>query len=314
MQIRRYMPEDFEQILEIVRLETNVEPSEFEYRTYLSRQDKEHFVVELDHQVICLISFSDVVVNGERGLYFFAQMNPGFHGRGVGRNLYNFVLHRMVEEYQKGNPIQLLQACCHGDRPQLLKFFIKVGGKVAHSYQTMVMRLERFRGQGVFSPEYHLSVFDEENDLEEYYSFEKDIFLNYFTYRPKSFGEFQKFIQSPSFQSSNTYLLRKQGELIGFCQNQFVSPEKCHVILLGIRPEYRGQGLGRNLLMHSLSQARAKGADEVMLAVDFDNEAALALYSHVGFQVVKQRYILEKQFDEATFLAELEEYGLLVLD
>jgi ribosomal protein S18 acetylase RimI-like enzyme len=308
------MPEDFEQVLEIVRLETKVEPSEFEYHTYLSRKDKEHFVVEMNKQVICLISFSDVVINGERGLYFFSQMNPNFHDRGVGRHLYRFILHRMAEEYQQGKPIQLLQACCHGDRPQLLKFFIKMGGKVAHAYQTMSMRMERFRGRASFSPEYQLSVFDEERDLEGYYLLERGIFTDYFTYRPKSFEEFKQFTQSLSFQSNNIYLLHKQGEMIGFCQNQFVSPEKYHVILLGIHQDHRGKGLGHKLLMHSLAQGRAKGADEAMLAVDFDNEAALALYNHVGFQVIKQRYILEKRFDEATLLAELEEYGMFVLD
>lgn len=312
MEIRRYMPEDFEQILEIVRLETRVEPSEFEYRTYLSRKDKDHFVVEIDGEVVCLVSFSDVIIQQERGLYFFAQMNPNFHSRGVGMELYCFVLHKMAEEYQKGKPIHLLQACCHGDRPQLLSFFLKMGGKVAHAYQTMALELTQYRGQAVFSPEYQLSVFDEEHDLEEYYRLERDIFYDYFTYKPKSFQEFTEFVRSVSFQKENTYLLRRHGQLIGFCQNQFVAPEKCHVILLGVRGDYRGQGLGHNLLLYSLARDRAKGAEEAMLAVDFDNDAALALYTDVGFRVVKQRYILEKRFDEGELLAELEEHGLCI--
>lgn len=311
MEIRRYMPEDFEQVLEIVRLETRVEPSEFEYRTYLSRKDKEHFIVEMENQVICLISFSDMVIHGERGLYFFAQMNPNFHERGVGKALYRFVLHRLSEAYRKGEPIRLLQACCHGDRPQLLEFFLRIGGEVAHSYQTMAMGLERFDGQGVFTPGFELDAFVEERDLAAYYRLEREIFANYYTYRAKSFEEFQRFIRSASFQRENTYVLRKAGEMLGFCQNQLVSPEKCHVILLGIRQEHRGQGLGHNLLMHSLAEAKAKGAREAMLAVDFNNERALALYHHVGFRVVKQRYILEKRFDDAALLAELEEEGIL---
>lgn len=53
---------------------------------------------------------------------------------------------------------------------------------------------------------------------------------------------------------------------------------------LGIKPENRGLGLGRELLIGSVERLIDLGAKKIFLQVDADNENALSLYKSVGFE------------------------------
>jgi [ribosomal protein S18]-alanine N-acetyltransferase len=62
-----------------------------------------------------------------------------------------------------------------------------------------------------------------------------------------------------------------------------------HITLLGIHPDYRGQGLGGWLLVQLLRSALARSLDSVTLEVRASNESALRLYNRFGFQQVGRR-------------------------
>lgn len=54
-----------------------------------------------------------------------------------------------------------------------------------------------------------------------------------------------------------------------------------------IRDEWRGKGLGRNLLDAVLDWARAQGATRAQLLADLDNTPALAFYDRLGWQATR---------------------------
>lgn len=58
-------------------------------------------------------------------------------------------------------------------------------------------------------------------------------------------------------------------------------------LTLGVVPAWRGQGVGRRLLVALLDLARGQGHAAVSLSVEQDN-FALALYESVGFRPVEQ--------------------------
>lgn len=53
---------------------------------------------------------------------------------------------------------------------------------------------------------------------------------------------------------------------------------------LGVRPEFRGKGFGRSILLQAVGKLKEANAAEVMLQVATDNTKALSLYTSCGFQ------------------------------
>ena len=56
------------------------------------------------------------------------------------------------------------------------------------------------------------------------------------------------------------------------------------VYAVGIAPDHQGHGLGRALTAAGINHLAEQGLDEVMLYVDADNPAAVALYESLGFE------------------------------
>jgi ribosomal-protein-alanine N-acetyltransferase len=65
--------------------------------------------------------------------------------------------------------------------------------------------------------------------------------------------------------------------------------EEAHITLLGIHPDYRGQGLGQLLLYTLLDKAVEHRLERATLEVRASNQAALSLYQKFGFQVAGRR-------------------------
>ena len=56
------------------------------------------------------------------------------------------------------------------------------------------------------------------------------------------------------------------------------------VRLIGVLPEWRGRGLGRELLRWAVAELRVRGAGRIQLSVEAENERALGLYRRAGFE------------------------------
>ncbi len=60
--------------------------------------------------------------------------------------------------------------------------------------------------------------------------------------------------------------------------------ESCELVYMGVVPEHRRQGLGRQLVRKALREAKLAGARELTLAVDERNFLARRLYQSLGFE------------------------------
>ena len=65
--------------------------------------------------------------------------------------------------------------------------------------------------------------------------------------------------------------------------------DEAHITLLAIAPPYRGQGLGRRLLLHLLASARQRDLTRATLEVRATNQPALTLYESLGFRTAGRR-------------------------
>lgn len=74
-------------------------------------------------------------------------------------------------------------------------------------------------------------------------------------------------------------------EVIGFGGMWLVTDEG-HITTLAVHPDWRRQGVGRQLLAALLLEAVRRGARRMTLEVRAGNEAARALYEQFGFRAV----------------------------
>ena len=56
---------------------------------------------------------------------------------------------------------------------------------------------------------------------------------------------------------------------------------------IGVAPEQRGRGLGKDLLNVFIETSHAAGYRSVILSVEKENESAIALYQKAGFKIAK---------------------------
>ena len=89
-------------------------------------------------------------------------------------------------------------------------------------------------------------------------------------------------------EHSNPHFLAMDGSRvvgwIDIVQYQVVGQEHVAGLGMGLRPGYRGQGIGSRLMTRALDAARAVGIRQVILEVYGNNIAAQALYRRFGFE------------------------------
>jgi ribosomal-protein-alanine N-acetyltransferase len=75
--------------------------------------------------------------------------------------------------------------------------------------------------------------------------------------------------------------------------------DEAHIATIAVHPEYRGRGIGRELLAIALREAIEHGALESLLEVRANNLVAQALYRDFGFEIVgrRSRYYKDNQED-----------------
>lgn len=83
-------------------------------------------------------------------------------------------------------------------------------------------------------------------------------------------------------------LARIEGEIAGFALGRAVVDE-AELLLIGVSPEYRRQGIGKALLDNAMDCARARGACKLHLEVRQGNDA-VGFYNRAGFQQVGRRH------------------------
>jgi ribosomal-protein-alanine N-acetyltransferase len=105
-------------------------------------------------------------------------------------------------------------------------------------------------------------------------------------------------------------LARREGQPVGFALTRIIF-EEAELLLLGVRPAFRQQGIGRALLDRTSAKARSLGARRLHLEVREGNRAR-RLYDNAGFTQIGGRrgYYRGKDgqlFNAATLACSLDE-------
>ena len=83
-------------------------------------------------------------------------------------------------------------------------------------------------------------------------------------------------------QNTKTYLIYKDGELIGDVAYDLKAPDHAHIDGLMVRPDHQGQGIGKAAMEYVL--AELKDVPTIDLFTHPENERAIRLYESLGFK------------------------------
>ncbi len=101
------------------------------------------------------------------------------------------------------------------------------------------------------------------------------------------------------------WIIELDAENHGYCV-MMVGGGDAHVLNLCVKPESRGQGLGRIMLAHMIDKARRLAVQTLLLEVRPSNRTAIQLYHSVGFNEIgirKDYYPAKNGREDALILA-----------
>lgn len=221
----------------------------------------------------------------------YGRVDPDHHGRGLGAFLVDAVEARWVDE-----PADR--------RRELLRHWLNAGDPAAAELLTT-------RAYGLVRREFHLEraladrpepVMPEgigirrfrAGEERELYFLDEEAFAEHWGFRQSNFEEWAWVLDSTSFDPELVLVAEDGGTLVGEAWLQ-VTPEGGWVNVLGVRPGWRGRGIGRALLLSGFAELAARGCERALLGVDAGNESgALRLYEGAGMTVRREWHVYEK--------------------
>jgi len=88
---------------------------------------------------------------------------------------------------------------------------------------------------------------------------------------------------SEMMQTYTVYLVAREGNKVVGHGGMHVIWEDAHVTNVAVLPQYRGRGIGEQLMRELMGRAAARGAQRITLEVRQHNTPAQTLYRKLGF-------------------------------
>lgn len=90
---------------------------------------------------------------------------------------------------------------------------------------------------------------------------------------------------------SRLYCLEENNQLIGYA-GIWITFETAQITTIAVKKEFRGKGLGKELLNHLINVAKEAMCELITLEVRISNDVAISLYQEDGFKInhIKEKY------------------------
>ena len=99
---------------------------------------------------------------------------------------------------------------------------------------------------------------------------------------------FSAYTAAAFLKYGHVFLLRAEDAVIGtcVCMRTWDRPNEVLILTMGIKPGWRGRGLGQFFVSGVVDGLRRQGTLGVCLSIGSDNARAIKVYKDVGFEVV----------------------------
>jgi len=308
--IRNYRPRDFDKL---VQLASEVKKLKQTY-SCTSPQDlvesldlpnhfpeKNLFIAEISGNIA---GYVDVVpeLNISRAVLSY-MLHPEHHRKVLTKRLVECAVNRAQELRVKTIHVNIPQ-----DNRAAKRLFFKMGFKFVRRFLELRLDLSKARLLKINQTASICRCLrrGEEDKLVQVQNLS---FANTWGYSPNTTEEIFYRTSLPNCSPEDIILACYADKLIGYCwtkidseENKAITRSKGRIYMLGVIPDHRGKGVGRQLLLAGLSLLKSRGVLTVELTVDIENKTACALYKSIGFEVRTRSLWYEKVLDCSIFI------------
>ena len=243
-----------------------------------------HLVIEENKEVIAYahLDTTDLVA----GPSVEAVVHPQHRGKGLGA----LILKEAIKIC--GDKTRIWS---HGDLPAAKA--IAASFNLERLWSNLLMSKSLGEIQPVTS-KYPIRTFIPGLDNQAFLDLNNNVFANYPDQGGWSEDDLKIRVNESWFDDKGFFVAEEKGELIGFCWTK-IHGAHTHshsggdddhghealgeIYVLAVNPDYKGQGVGRDLTITGLNYLRYQGLNNVMLYVGVENKPAFKLYKSLGF-------------------------------
>jgi mycothiol synthase len=243
-----------------------------------------HLVIEENKEVIAYahLDTTDLVA----GPSVEAVVHPQHRGKGLGA----LILKEAIKIC--GDKTRIWS---HGDLPPAKA--IAASLKLERLWSNLLMSKSLGEIQPVTS-KYPIRTFIPGLDNQAFLDLNNKVFADYPDQGGWSEDDLKVRLNESWFDDKGFFVAEDKGELIGFCwikihgahTHSHTGGNDDHghealgeIYVLAVNPDYKGQGVGRDLTITGLNYLKYQGLNNVMLYVGVENKPAFKLYKSLGF-------------------------------
>lgn len=207
---------------------------------------------------------------------------PNFRNQGVAK-----LILQKLENDSTGKPLRLW---AHGNTKSAQNFAKKCNYHPTREIIQLCTSLLESLSDFSFSPELFFATYQGRQDNAVILEINKNSFTNLPDQASWNEADLSLRLNEEWFDPKGLLIIRTQAnQPVAFCWTK-IHGHHTHghqplgeIYVLAVKPEFQGQGLGKQLTLWGLHQLRSQNLSEVMLYVDASNESAKRIYLDLGF-------------------------------
>jgi len=289
--IRHYSQKDFDKVhrfwTEVAQLEENNDPvpqqnpiENFGRPNYIPEENL--FVAEKDEDIA---GYVDVIPELKIGRVILSLLiSPEYAKTGLTERLVERAIERAT-----GLKADRVHVNIGQDDSTAKELYSNMGFKLVRRFLELGLGLSRFDLPKIQGDSYRCRPMNQ-GEEDRMRKVQNRAFLNAWGFNPNAREDISYWIGLTNTNPGDILLCFDGDRPIGYCwtvtnidQTRDGEVGKGRIHMLGVDPDYRGKGLGKQVLLAGLSLLTSRDLGHVDLTVDSENEVALALYESLGF-------------------------------
>ena len=305
--IRNYRPGDFD---EYVRL--HIRAGKLESAAYcvspqgiaeqLDRPnhspEQDLFIAELDEHIIGYMDITPELSIGRVVLDCWVQ--PEHRRKGMATKLLSQVMRRARELGVKVAHVNIMEG-----NPVAQRALPRLGFSLVRRFLELQLDMTNFKcpDNNRVASDWRYLQHGEEDKLAQ---IQNRAFAGSWGFNPNTEENIRYQTSLSSSSPEDIIIICEDSRITGYCWTGIVyetgatGEKKGRIFMLGVDPDYRGQNIGKRILLAGLSHLKSKNLRIIELTMDSENKAAYALYRSFGFRVKKSGLWYERAINQET--------------